>query len=301
MPVLSDNQRGAFFMTCAMLAFLVNDTFMKALSDELPLMQALLLRGLGTLAALVVWMAATRTLTFTMSRRDWGLTVLRTCGEVGGAYFFLTALFHMPMANAQSILQALPLAVTLAAALFLGEPVGWRRFTAIGIGLLGVMLIIRPGPDGFNIYSIYALISVASVVVRDLATRRLSRAAPSMTVALAAGIGVTLFGATGTLASEWVPVSAKVAWQLLGAISFVVLGYLASILTMRTGEIGFVSPFRYTGLVFALISGLLVFGEWPDPVTLLGAAIVVATGIFTLIRESRVKPSEIRVPDRIRG
>lgn len=301
MPVLTDNMRGALLMMACMLAFLINDSCLKALSDEVPLMQAITLRGMATTAILIGIGLAWGGLQLRLPRRDWGRIALRTAAEVAAAYFFISALYHMPIANATAILQALPLAVTLAAALFLGEPVGWKRLTAIGIGFLGVMLIIRPGPEGFNTYSIYALISVVAVVVRDIATRGLSRQVPSMTVAVATGAGVTAFGLAGSTVVDWVPMSSLAMWQMAGAVVFVILGYLTSILTIRTGEIGFVAPFRYSSLVFALISGLVVFGEWPDGVTLAGCAIVVATGLFTLYRERRVRPvAAVRQPGPVR-
>jgi S-adenosylmethionine uptake transporter len=289
MPALTDNLKGAGLMMCSMLAFLINDSCMKALSDEWPLMQAITIRGLGTSLILLGYAALAGGLRLRLPRRDWARIVIRSAAEVAAAYFFISALYNMPIANATAILQALPLAVTLAAALFFGEAVGWRRLTAIGVGFVGVMLIVRPGPEGFNLYSIYALISVVAVVVRDIATRGLSREVPSLTVAVTAGIGITLFGLAGSMAVEWMPVSRLAALQLAGSVVFVILGYITSILTMRVGEIGFTAQFRYTSLVFALISGLLVFGEWPDGITLLGCAIVVATGLFTLYRERGVR------------
>ncbi|MFC7702979.1 DMT family transporter [Plastorhodobacter daqingensis] len=297
--MLTDNARGAIFMMLAMAAFTINDTFMKLLSAEIPLFQALFIRGIASVAAFLClsgWMGGLR---FDFGRRDWILIGLRTTGEVGAAYFFLTALFNMPLANVTAVLQALPLTVTLAAALFLAEPVGWKRLTAILVGFLGVMLIIRPGPDGFNIYALMALASVACVTLRDLATRRLSDRVPSIVVALCAGIGVT---ASAGIASLWVPwamPSAAGLGFLSGAAVFVVAGYILSVTAVRAGDLGFVSPFRYTGLLWALVLGLLIFGDWPDGLTLMGAAIIVTTGLFTLFREratGRRKASALRDP-----
>jgi S-adenosylmethionine uptake transporter len=282
---LSDNTRGALLMTAGMAAFTLNDSFMKALADDLPLFQAIFLRGVATTAFLLLMARAAGAHRVRLAPRDRRVVALRTLAEIGAAYFFITALFHLPLANVTAILQSLPLVITLAGAMFLGEPVGWRRLLAIVAGLIGVLLIVRPGPEGFDDNAAYALASVGCVAVRDLATRRLSREVPSLTVALAASAGVTAFGALGCLGGAWAPVDAKAALQLGGAVGFVILGYLCSVLVMRSGDLGFVAPFRYTALLWALALGFLAFGTWPDPLTLLGAAIVAATGIFTLWRE----------------
>lgn len=285
---MTDNTRAAFLMMAGQAAFVLNDACMKGLSDDLPLFQAIFLRGVATSICLVLLARAMGALRFDLSRRDWTFVAMRTVGEIAAAYFFISALFNMPLANATAILQALPLALTLAGAVFLREPVGWRRLLAILVGLIGVMLIIRPGPEGFNVYSLYALASVGCVTLRDLSTRRLSRDVPSLTVAVAAAVGVTLFAGAGAIWSEWRPVSAGAALQLSGAVVFVFLGYLLSVMVMRAGDLGFVAPFRYTALIWALLLGYMAFGDWPDPITFLGTAIVAATGIFTLYRERQL-------------
>jgi drug/metabolite transporter (DMT)-like permease len=238
-------------------------------------------------------------LRFDLPPRDWGLVALRTVAEIGAAYTFITALFNMPLANATAIIQTIPLSVTLAGALFLREPLGWRRLTAIVVGFAGVLLIVRPGTEGFTVYSIYALVSVLFVTLRDLATRRLSHAVPSLTVALTAAAGVALFGALGTAGSDWVPVTPRAGLLLAGATAFVIGGYLCSVMVMRVGDLGVVAPFRYTSLLFALVLGLVVFGDWPSSITLLGAAIIAGSGIYTLLRERHLKRRQI-VPLRAR-
>lgn len=283
----SDNTRGALMMMAGMAAFTLNDTLMKLLSAELPLFQALFLRGLVTTLAFYLIARRMGVLRIALAGRDRWLIVVRVLAEAGAAWFFLTALFNMPLANLTAILQALPLTITLAGALFLGESVGWRRLLAIAVGFVGVLLIVRPGPEGFDHFAVLALISVAFVTLRDLATRRMARAVPSMTVALFTAGGVTLFAAIGALSEDWVRPSGP-GWALIaGASVFVIGGYLLSIMAVRVGELGVVSPFRYTGLVWALVLGLLVFGEWPDVITLAGAGLIVATGLFTFYREAR--------------
>ncbi len=282
---MSDNLRGAVLMMASMTSFTVNDMFVKLLGDELPFFQFLLLRTIG--ASLFIFALAQRAGAIRLPElpRDRWLIALRSVAEIAAAYFFLTALIHMPIANATAIIQALPLTVALGASLFLGESVGWWRFLAIGIGFAGVYLIVRPGSDGFTIYSVYALFAVVAVTVRDLAARRLSRDVPSLTVALAAVAGILVFSAAGAVGTDWAPMVPEDWLWLAGSICTIIGGYLFSVSAMRVGEIGFVAPFRYTSLLVALVIGLLVFGDWPDHITLVGAAIVVATGLFTLWRE----------------
>ena len=296
----SDNIRGALLMMGAMCAYTFNDAFMKALADELPLFQAIFFRGLGAIACLAIMCRMLGQLRFDLTARDWKLVIWRTLGEVGGTYFFLTALFHMPIANVSAILQALPLAVSLAAALFLGEALGWRRLTAIAVGFVGVLLIIQPGGADFNSFSLYALCAVACITLRDIVVRRMSRDVPSVFVALVAAVGVTSLGAVGSLFIDWAPFTTKSALQLAGATGFLIFGYIASVSAMRFGEIGFVAPFRYASLLVALILGVAVFGEWPNALALSGAAIVVATGLFTLYRETKLQIRHRVVPDRVR-
>lgn len=191
----------------------------------------------------------------------------------------------MPLANVTAVLQVLPLTVTLASALVFHETIGWRRMLAIVVGFAGMLLIVRPGPDGFNIYALYALGAVACVTVRDLSTRKMSAGVPSMTVTLVASLTITTAAGLASLGADWAPVSGHNA-KLIAAASFFILGgYLFSVMVMRVGDVSFVAPFRYTGLVWALVLGWFMFGDWPTPLTLLGAGIVVSTGLFSLYRE----------------
>ncbi|MFZ3583909.1 DMT family transporter [Loktanella sp. DJP18] len=300
MAPISDNMRGAALMTGAMVTFTINDSFTKSLGDVLPLWQLLFLRGVGVTICLVIMARIMGQLRFDLSRSDWGIMWLRAAGEIGGAYFFLTALFHMPIANVSAIMQVLPLSVSLAGSLFMAEALGWRRLMAILIGFGGVMLIVRPGGADFNVYSLYALAAVACVTLRDLIVRRLSRSVPSLMVSLVAAFGVTAFAGIASLAEDWQPMTATEAAYLGGATVFVIFGYIFSVAAMRVGEIGFVAPFRYASLLTAILLGVVFFGEFPSALTLTGAGIVVATGIFTLLRERKLRLRRPVVPDRIR-
>jgi drug/metabolite transporter (DMT)-like permease len=286
---LSDNLRGALYMCVAMAAFTINDAMMKAATQTLPLWQAIAMRGLLTLGPLMAIGAMTGRLTFRMGRRDAVTVGIRSFAEVASTLLFLAALVHMPLANLSAIMQSLPLAVALAAWAVFGERVGWRRMTAILVGFVGVLIIVRPGPDGFDHWALIGLASVAFVVVRDLSTRELSKAVPSATVAVAASLSVTATALVLSLPGGWVGVSLREGVLICGAAASLVVGYNFVVMVMRVGDIGFVAPFRYVSLLVALVLGWAAFGTIPDPLTMVGAGLVVASGLFTLWRERKVK------------
>jgi S-adenosylmethionine uptake transporter len=271
-----------------MACFTLNDTFVKASGAGMPLFQILFLRGV--IATTLIFALAQHRGAFrnAVSGRDWGLIALRSVSEVAAAYFFVTALLNMPLANIPAILQVLPLTVTLGAMLLFKAPVGWRRLSAIMVGFGGMLLIVRPGPEGFTLWSLYALISVVCVTCRDLATSRLSASVPSMLVTFSASFSVLVFSAIASLWTEWVPVTVQGGLLVSMAAVFIVGGYYLSVQVMRVGDVSFVAPFRYTGLIWALILGWAVFGHWPAPLTMIGAAIIVGTGLFTLYRERQM-------------
>lgn len=290
---ISDNSRGIALMCLSMLAFTLNDTFMKTVTGEgMPLFQAIVLRGLISIAGLIVIAARTEGgLRLWPSGPDRMFLSLRTVGEVSATLTFLVALTHMPLANLSAIMQSLPLAVTLSAALLLGAPIGWRRLTAIVVGFLGVMLIIRPGAADFDRWSVLGLTSVACVVLRDLSTRKFSAQLPSTTGAIWAASSVTLMGIFGVAVEGWQPVAPRAVLETSAAAGFLIVGYLCAISVMRVGDLSVVAPFRYTSLLFAIILGWGLFGTLPDQWTLIGGAIVVASGIYMLVRE-RVRRAE---------
>ncbi|HMO72950.1 MAG TPA: DMT family transporter [Paracoccaceae bacterium] len=287
---LSDNARGAAFMALAMAAFTGNDALMKQVTQHLPLMQAIVVRGVISGVMLAALAMATGGLRLGIGPADRGPVALRTLAEVGATLTFLTALIHLPLANISAILQALPLAVTLASALVFGDRVGWRRLSAIGVGFVGVVLIVRPGVEGFTVWSLVAVASVLCVVVRDLSTRRLTGVLPTSTVALYTAGAVTAMGAVGmAFGPGWQPVGGGALTALTGAAVLIVVGYTFIIKAMRVGEVSFVAPYRYTSLLAAILLGWLMFGSLPDALTWAGSALIVASGLFTMWRESRLK------------
>ena len=272
-------------MSINMLAFVVNDAFMKFLFIDISIYQAIFLRGVITIPMLALMAVYRNQITFSVNRSDWKYIWLRVAGEVGAAVFFLSALAQIPLANVTAILQAVPLTVTMAAALFLRETVGWRRWLAIIIGFLGVTIIVRPGVDGFSVYSLYAIAAVFCVTLRDIATRKLSKDVPTSLVAMITGVAITLYGAIMLPSVVWIPLTTTHWFLLILAAIAIVFGYLFSVLAMRTGETSFIAPFRYTAMVWAIGLGIILFNDWPDNLTLLGTTIVIATGIYSFHRE----------------
>ena len=181
---MSPNILGALVMMASMACFTLNDTLIKLTDGDVPLFQLLVLRGALTIALICALAGRVWTIHFNIMRRDWMWIFLRSGAELVATYCFLTALFHMPLANVTAILQALPLTVTLASAVLLGERFGAQRGAMICLGFVGVMLIVRPGGDGFNVWSLYALGAVVCATARDVLTRQLSQAVPGMTVTL---------------------------------------------------------------------------------------------------------------------
>lgn len=291
---LSPNMRGAMFMAFSQAAFTTNDTLVKLVAQHLGVGQIMFVRGMFAtlLMGILVWRL-----------RQWPslaslkhpAVLARIIGELGGTTFFLIALANLPIANVSAVFQALPLVITVAAALFFGEYVGPRRWTAILIGFIGVLIIVRPGLEGFNSYSLYVLACVVCCAFRDLATRRIPAEIPTgfvslLTAGSVAGFGLIITPVTG----GWTPLTSELLMLLGGAAIFVLAGYQAIIQSMRVGELSFVAPFRYVSLIWAIAAGYLVFGSVPDGMMLLGSAIVIASGIYMLYRErivGRTKPA----------
>ena len=284
-----DNIRGAVLMVLAMLGFAGEDMFIKLLSDAASVGQILVMLGFGgaTVFGTIVVIQRKPLFSRDMISAPIGL---RALGEMIGTIAFVSALSLTPISSASAILQATPLVVTLGAALFLNEPVGWRRWSAICVGLFGVLLIIRPGMDSFEVLSLLAVVAVFMLALRDLATRRTPSTISTMQlsflgflVLVPAGLGLML--ATGTpfvrfAGTQWL--------YFLSALTIGLFAYYAIVAAMRVGEVSFVTPFRYSRLVFALVIGVSVFNESPDTLTLIGATIIVASGIYTVWRERRV-------------
>jgi drug/metabolite transporter (DMT)-like permease len=285
---LTDNTRGALFMSASMAGFACNDALMKFAFETMPLAQSVFVRGLfaSLFVGLMAWRAGV--LAYRPRRAERGALALRTLGEIGATATFMVALANMPIANATAVLQAAPLGVTLVAAVLLAEPVGWRRWTAVIVGFGGVLLMIRPGTADFDWYAIVPMVTVGFIVLRDIATRRMSLQVPTLYASLLTAVSITLVAGAAAPFEGWAPLSLPIVAVLAGAAVFIICGYVFIVLAMRAGDVSAVAPFRYVILVWALILGYVVFGDVPGLLTLTGAAIVVAAGIYTLWRERKV-------------
>ena len=279
-------------MAVAMAGFTMNDCITKLMSSEMNFGQVMLVRGLFAIVligALAIHQGAIRPLRTLLVKP----VALRVIGEVGGTVAFLAAISHLPLANTSAIMQSLPLAITLGAALTLGEPVGWRRWSAIVAGFIGVLIIVRPGVAGFNQFTLLALVSVLFCSVRDLATKVIPSHIPSLFITLLTTITVTTAGAVILFPlGGWTPPSSRSVGFLALSAVLVLVGYQCVIMALRSGDISAIAPFRYSALLWALTLGYLVFGDVPDTMMVTGAAIIVLSGLYAFYRE-RVRHREV--------
>ena len=274
-------------MLAAMAAFILNDTCAKLASENLPTGQIIFIRGLiaTPLIFLLAWQRGTLVRPAVLLHRS---VFWRTIGEMAATVLYLSALFHMPIANTNAILQTVPLLTTAAAALFLGESVGVRRWSTIVIGFAGVLLIVRPGFEGFTAWSLAALAGSLAMVLRDLSSRVLPAEIPTLAVTAITTVCVMMLGGALSLAADWRPATIIDLAYLAGAAVFLTAAYIFIIAAMRAGDVSLVAPFRYSIMVWAIIIQVIVFGTWPDGLTLAGSAVLVVTGVYMFARERAV-------------
>ncbi len=281
-----NNLRGILLIIGAMAAFTIEDTLIKMLSGSFATGQILLIVGLGssTFFALLATLRGQSV----FARDAWtpGLIMRASCEGLTAATF-VTALSLVDISVVAAVFQTTPLAITMGAALFFGETVGWRRWSAVGIGFFGVLLIIRPGLAGFEPAVLLVLISVALVALRDLYTRRISAKVSSLIVSFQGFLAVVVAGAVLTaLQGETLQTVDRTHFSAIASmLAASVAGYYMLVEAMRVSEASAVQPFRYSRLVLSMLAGIVVFGERPDALTLTGAALIIATGLYTFLRE----------------
>ena len=284
-----DNLRGIIFMVLAMAGFAIEDAFIKTVADQIPPGQILMI--IGGLGGMVLWGIAALQGIPVWTKTFWMRPVLiRNLTEVVGTLGFVKAITSIPLSVASTIAQAMPLVITMGAALIFKEAVGWRRWSAIGVGLCGVLIIMRPGFEGFDPNALWAVLAVFGLGGRDLASRAVPRQVPNT---LLTAYGFFMLVPTGAILlafSGGAGTPTAQSWLMLAAaIGVGILAYYAITLASRIGEVSVISPFRYTRIVFALILGITIFGERPNLLTYVGMALIVSSGIYTVLRERRLK------------
>jgi S-adenosylmethionine uptake transporter len=290
--------RAGLYMVITTACFVAGDTCIKLIGATLPLGQVIGLIGVvSTFFLLVVcWQQGIlKNLPMIYTR----MVLLRSLFDAMGSFMFVSALMHMPLANLSSVMQSVPLVVVVVGVIFLGERAGLSRIAAVIAGFVGVLLIVKPSPQTITIYEFLAVGAVIVVAFRDLVTKRIPAHVPLLVIALANAIFISLSGFGVGLVQGFTNIEAWQGALLMGAGLFVTISYFFIVATVRLGELSATAPFRYTEVVFAIIAGILVFGEYPDAVAYMGMGLVVAAGLFAAHREaaqSRSAEAELMPP-----
>ena len=275
-------------MTLSSAGYVVNDALIKIAAEDLPLFEAIFIRGM--FVATLLFVLAHRRGQLTDIRRHLDRHVaLRVTMEAIGTAFYLSALTRLPIAGLVAVIQIVPLIVTFIAARLLHEAVNLHRVLSVIIGFAGVLLVVRPGSDDFNPWFLAGLAVVVTIVVREIATKRISDELPTMVISICTALAIASMGLFGSVVEGWDSPTAAQTVQLSAAALFLAVGYVASVITIRVGDLSFSAPFRYTVLVFALIIQIAVFQDVPDALTFVGTGIIAAAGLYAFSKEQRVR------------
>ena len=267
----------------------LNDSVMKTLVGELGFYQVLMVRGIAVLPVIILILLWRNELVTKLEGRDRHIMTLRVMCEVGLSYFMLKALATLPLAYVIIILQTVPFGLTVAAAVFYGEAVGMRRWLAIIAGFCGVLLIVKPGTQQFQPEMLFAVTAAAIFVLRDMITRQLSAHVPTFYTVFLQLLGVTAFNLVMCFFDEWVQLAPHHYGLIVLAGVLFTLMTTSAILMMRFGDISFVAQFRYSGILWAVLIGAVLFGEIPDVISVIGALVILAAGLYALHRERLAK------------
>jgi drug/metabolite transporter (DMT)-like permease len=297
---------GALCAVGASVAFTLNDMAVKSLSGDYALHQVILIRsGLALIVTLAVIMPLTGGWGQIRSARP-GLHLIRGFFIVAANVAFFTALAAMPLAEATAIFFVSPLILAALSVVILGETVGPRRWAAIGTGLIGVLIIIRPGGSAFAPVSLLPLVAAACYAATHVMTRRMGLRDSAATLAFYIQITFCMFSlavglvlgdgrldtgdrgaALAFLTRAWVwPPSADWPVFLLAGLGSALGGLMIS-QAYRLCEAALVAPLEYVALPMAIVWGLTVFGEWPDPVAWVGMSLILGSGLYMIWRETR--------------
>jgi drug/metabolite transporter (DMT)-like permease len=281
--------RGPLFMLLATGAYVVNDIMMKLATESLPPYQVLMLRGIAGLiwgVPLLLVLGYGKSMTQMFDPR----VLLRNLCETAAVCCFVVALANMPIADATALGQITPLVVLLGASLVLRERIAGVTIALIACGFVGALMVAQPTGEGISVYALLAIDNAVLAAIRDLAGRRVPAAVPGMIVAISA-ILVVFAGATlGHLAlEEWAPLDTRAVLLLLGAGFFLIFGHFFIFMAYRIGPTGAVAPFFYSFTLWAVVSGLLVFGHLPNTLAISGIVLVVVSGLAIVLLDERKK------------
>ena len=285
----ADNRRGILAMSLAMAFFIANDALVKQVSATLPGFQLIFIRGLmatGLIAIMAQAMGHLKNWRLMLNRMLWVRGVI----DAVASMTFLTALFHLPLGNATAINLASPLFITAFAIYYFKERVTFQRGAFILLGFSGVLMVVQPASDGFNVYSVICVVATLLHAMRDTLTRVISLRIPVLLITLSTAIAVSIGSGVATMTQTWAPVTDANLLMLLGASVFLSLAYYFLIVAMRSGEMSLVAPFRYSGLLFALLIGYVVWEELPNLMAWLGILLLVVSGLM-ILREENFKVS----------
>lgn len=287
-------------MLAAMAAFTIEDAFIKQLSSTISIGQILIIIGLFS-AVFFALLALTRGRNLFGSKVWTPATLIRMVAEAVSAMAFITSLSLVPISTVAAVFQVTPLTITMGAALFLGERVGWRRWTAVVVGFMGVLLIIRPGFGGFDPSVLWVLVAVLGVAVRDLVTRVIPTSVESSIISFQAFFSIVIAGLILLLISpqDIAPIQGKELVYFGCTIVFSISGYYAIVTAMRVGNASIVSSFRYSRLLFSLLVGVFIFDESVDVPTFIGSAIIIATGLYTFLREHQIAKKTLSFNEKL--
>lgn len=288
----AENHRGALLLLASTAALAGNDACIKAFGASQPVFHAIFWRGLivtGALVAIGWWGSTWRRLP---RGRDARLLLCVAVAEVVTVFAYVHALLRLPLAHVIAIQQTLPVVHGVVAIAFLREPAATRRLGGVVLAFGGVLCIARPASVGFDPATLVAGLSVLSMAARDLLTRRLSPDVPSFLPALSVGAAVTLAAGLASIAEpRFTPTPVHLA-LLTGSAVFILAGSMLGLAAVRVGELGYVAPFRFTALPFALVIGFVLFDERPSALALVGCALIAAGGFLSLRPNLRTaKPS----------
>ena len=287
---LSPNVLGSIYMVIGSLGYVINDALIRAATDAgLVVYQALFIRGIAMTGLFAAFAATRHRRAQRQQRQQQPIrayvlkrpVLIRVGAEVVSTALFFAALVNLDFANAQTILMLVPFAVTLVAAVALGERVTPAHYLAVGLGFAGVIAVMRPTPDDFSAWSLVVAASAAGIVVREIATRSVAADTPALPIALVTAVAITTMTGVLTVLTGWNPPTTRALVYLAFACAFLIVGYVFAIQTVRVGDLSVSAPFRYSTLVGAVVIGYVAFDESPDALTLVGCALILVAGLWS--------------------